>query len=124
MRLISRISPLLLAFSLTATTLHAQQPKLVHAQLTTLAEIRDPAHQIEAARKTNSTSWVAWPVKTLETFNAGWNNDRIVYLEGDHHDESNGSRTQDSTDFALILIRVSDGAISKVHIESPKRTID
>jgi len=124
MRLISRISPLLLSIAIAATTVHAQQPRLVHAQLTTRADVHDPALQIEATKKTNAVSWVAWPVKTLETFNTGWNNDQTVYLEGDHHDESNGFRTQDSTDFALILIRVSDGAISRVHIESPKRTID
>lgn len=124
MRLISRLSSLLLAITIVATTLHAQQPKLVHAQLTTLAEVHDPALQIEAAKKANTTSWVAWPVKTLDTFNAGWNNDQIVYLESDHHDQSDGFRTQDSTDFAFILVRISDGAVSKIHVESPKRTID
>jgi hypothetical protein len=125
MRLIPRISPLLLAMSLTATTLYAQQqPRLVHAQLTTLAEVHDPALQIEAAKKTNTTSWVAWPVKTLETFNSGWSNDQTVYLEGDHHDQSDGFRKQDGTDFAFILIRISEGAVSKIHVESPRRTID
>ena len=85
----------------------AQQPEIVHAQLST----QNGGQGLKAilSHRTDSPVWVGYTVPVNE-FSSGWGESRVSYLEG--YGASNTSYTgggNRSFDHAVILLRVEDG---------------
>ena len=108
-----------------APVMCAQQPEVLHAQISTqpagalATTINSLEHQAEPL-------WVGYAVPTTQKFSAGWGNDQIAYLEGDHDYGSkyNAAEVKRDFDHANILLRIESGAITKLRVESPDRQLD
>ena len=108
-----------------APAMHAQQPEVLHAQLTT-----QPAGNLDSTiaslKQQAGPLWVGYAVPTTQKFSAGWGNDQTTYLEGEHNSgarvaEGEANRTFDHTN---ILLRIEAGAVTKLRVESPNRQLD
>ena len=114
------------AFVLSVTaTLFAQQPTVVHGQVTTEAANRGLGTVIDGLKQQKDAVWVGYSIPVINKFLLGWNSSRIDYLEGKNDgivNETEGSNQ--SSDHAVILLRVADGLVMKLHVESPERELD
>ena len=108
----------------SAVTAFAQQPQFVHARITTTA-----AHGLNAELDTlkgeAAPLWVGYSIPVAEKSFSGWDS-RISYLEDDRHpnvkDDTFDSNR--SYDHAVILFRIADHSIVKIHVDHPDRQID
>ena len=108
-----------------ATALSAQQPTVVHGQVTTEAANRGLGAVVDGLKQQKEPVWVGYSIPVVNKFSSGWNSSHIDYLEGNNNtifNESEGSNQ--SFDHAMILLRVADGAVTKLHVESPDRELD
>jgi HEAT repeat protein len=114
------------ALVLSATTaLFAQQSTVVHGQVTTEAANHGLKAVVDGLKQQKDVVWVGYSIPVINKFSSGWSSSRIDYLEGNHDatvNESEGSNQ--SSDHAVILLRVADGAVMKLHVESPERELD
>jgi HEAT repeat protein len=122
MRPITRTLVAIAVFS--AVTAFAQQPQFLHARLTTTV-----AHGLNAELDTlkgeAAPLWVGYSIPVAEK-NFSGQYPRISYLEGDHPSVKDdvvdsGNR---SYDHAIILFRIADHRIEKIHVDSPGRQLD
>jgi hypothetical protein len=108
-----------------STALFAQQPTILHGQVTTEAANHGLGTLIDGLKKQKDAAWVGYSIPVINKFSLGWNSNRIDYLEGNNNvtvNESEGSNQ--SFDHAVILLRVADGAVMKLHVENPERELD
>jgi hypothetical protein len=108
-----------------ATALFAQQPTVIHGQVTTEAANHGLGTVIDGSKQQKDAVWVGYSIPVINKFSSGWNSSHIDYLEGNNNtivNESEGSNQ--SSDHAVILLRVADGAVMKLHVESPERELD
>jgi len=103
-----------------------QQPKIVHAQLTTEAGSQGLNAVLHGLKRQTNPQWIGYSVPVINNFSSGWNERRVTYLEGKGDSngnsvDSNNGRTFDST---MILLRVSDGSVVDLRIENPDRELD
>lgn len=121
---------LVLAFATTlfapgVPVLFAQQPTVVHGKLTTESASNGLGPIIDTLKKQKNTEWVGYSIPVTSKFSSGWNSSHVDYLEGDGDaviNESDGN-TQ-SFDHALVLLRIADGSVTKLRLESPERELD
>jgi HEAT repeat protein len=109
----------------SATALFAQQPTVVHGQVTTEVATHGLGTVIDGLKQQKDVVWVGYSIPVINKFSSGWNSNRIDYLEGNNNaivDQSEENRP--SSDHAVILLRVADGAVMKLHVESPERELD
>jgi hypothetical protein len=109
----------------SATALFAQQPTVVHGQVTTEAASHGLGTVIDRLKQQKEIVWVGYSIPVINKFSSGWNSSHINYLEGNHNaiaDQSEESHPL--SDHAVILLRVADGAVMKLHVESPEREFD
>ncbi len=109
----------------SATALFAQQPTVIHGQVTTQVASHGLGTVIDGLKQQKDVVWVGYPIPVINKFSSGWNSSHINYLEGKNDaivNESEGSNQ--SSDHAVILLRVADGAVMKLHVESPERQLD
>ncbi len=103
----------------------AQQPEIVHAQLTTSGVDHGLASELETLKASGSPVWVGYSIPVMDKFQSGWHSGDVTYLEDDRHSSDSTSKTRPSTqDHALVLMRVAGGAVEKLRAESPERQID
>jgi HEAT repeats len=108
-----------------ATILFAQQPTISHGQVTTEAADHGVGPVLDGLKRQKDIVWVGYSVPVVSKFSSGWNSNRIDYLEGNGNNIVNDSEeSSHSSDHALILLRIADGAVMKVHVESPERELD
>jgi hypothetical protein len=108
-----------------ATALFAQQPTVVHGQVTTEAADHGLSAALDGLKRQNSAIWVGYSIPVISKFSSGWNSSRIAYLEGHSDSEINDSDgNSKSSDRAVILLRIADGIVMKVHVEDPERELD
>jgi HEAT repeat protein len=103
----------------------AQQPTVVHGQVTTEAANHGLGKVIDGLKQQQDAVWVGYSVPAISKFSSGWNSSRVAYLEGNGNaitNESEGSNQ--SSDHAVILLRIAEGAIMKLRVESPERDLD
>lgn len=115
----------LAAFAL-APALPAQQPELLHAQFSA-QPAGNLAKTIDSLKQQSSAPlWIGYSVPTVKKFAEGWGNDRTAYLEGDYSSGAKitAAEANDAFDHANILLRVQNGAITKLRAESPNRQLD
>lgn len=110
----------------TSNPCFAQQPEIVHAQLTTQAANRGLGAELESLKRANVPVWVGYTIPAVSKFQSGWNSDRVAYLEGDSHDSGRPSTATDSAsqDHAVVLLRIAGGSFQKLRIEGRDRQID
>jgi hypothetical protein len=119
-----------LAFAATtvlavSTVLFAQQPAVTHGQVITETADHGLGAAIDNQKRQKDAVWLGYSVPAISKFSSGWNSGRIDYLEGRGDsvvDDSEGN--SQPTDHAIILIRIADGAVMKVKVESPERELD
>jgi HEAT repeats len=103
----------------------AQQPQVTHAQVTAKSADRGLATELEALKRENGPVWVGYSIPVVERFSNGWDSGRVAYLEGVRSSvEVDDSSARPSFDHALVLMRVADGSVEKVRVESPDRELD
>lgn len=108
----------------SAVTAFAQQPQFLHARLTTTA-----AHGLNAELATlkgeAAPLWVGYSIPVAEKSFSN-RDSHISYLEDDHHPDVKDD-TLDSNrsyDHAIILFRIVDHSIAKIHVDNPGRPLD
>jgi HEAT repeats len=109
----------------TALSASAQQPTVIHGQVTTEAANRGLGTVVDGLKQQKDPVWVGYSIPVINKFSSGWNSSRIDYLEGRNDanvNEPEGSNQ--SFDHAVILLRVAEGAVMKLHVESPDRELD
>jgi hypothetical protein len=108
-----------------ATALSAQQPKVTHGQLTTEAADRGLGTVVDGLKRQKDVAWVGYSIPVVNKFSSGWNSNRVAYLEGNGETVVNDSESNNQTsDHAIVLLRVADGAVMKVRVEDPERELD
>ncbi|MDW5264850.1 MULTISPECIES: hypothetical protein [Acidobacteriaceae] len=122
MRPLARTLATIAVFS--AVTAFAQQPQFLHARLTTTA-----AHglnaELNSLKDEAAPLWVGYSVPVVEKSFSG-QYPRISYLEGDHPNvkDDEGDSGNHSYDHAVILFRIVNHGIEKIHVDNPGRQID
>jgi hypothetical protein len=108
-----------------ATVLPAQQPTIIHGQATTEAADRGLNAAIDGSKRQNSATWIGYSVPVVNKFSSGWNSSHIAYLEGNGDVTVNDTEeTTRSSDHAVILLRIADGVVAKIRVESSERELD
>jgi hypothetical protein len=108
-----------------STAMLAQQPTILHSQATTEAVDHGLAAALDGLKRQNSAMWVGYSIPVTSKFSSGWNSGNIAYLEGNGDSVVNDSeKSNPSSDHAVILLRIADGALMKLRVESPERELD
>jgi HEAT repeat protein len=125
MRTLVRIFAATIVLS-AATALIAQQPEILHAQLKTQTADHGLSAALDGLKAQKGTTWVGYSIPVKEKVSSGWGANRVEYLEGDNSYTSNDSSKEEAKSFdqAVILLKIVDGAITKIHVENPDRTLD
>src|SRR6202041_478091 len=111
------LSPTIAAF--------AQQPTVLHGQATTETVDHGLNATLDRVKHQNTALWAGYSVPAISKFSSGWNSDHIEYLEGNGGSVVNDSeKDSQSSDHAVILLRVAEGSVMKVRVESPERELD
>jgi len=123
MRSITRTLAAITVFS--AITAFAQQPQFIHARLTTTAAAHGLNAELDTLKAEAAPLWVGYSIPVAEKESSG-GNPHTVYLEGDHpnvkDDTVDSSRR--SYDHAVLLFRIADHTIGKIHVDQPDHQID
>ena len=124
MRTFVRTLTATVVMSLSASVF-AQQPSVVHSQVTTETASRGLGKIIDGLKQ-KDVIWVGYSIPVINKFSSGWNFSQIDYLEGNGDaivNESEGSNRQPS-DHAVILLRIEEGSVMKIRVENPERELD
>jgi HEAT repeat protein len=116
-------------FTLTAvicasTAVLGQQPTVNHAQLTTQAADHGLSAALDTLKRQNAPLWAAYAIPVSDGLSSGWRSNGVEYLEEDHHSDGNDGNESRSFDHAVILLRLDNGAVTKLRVESPDRQLD
>jgi hypothetical protein len=121
MRIFLRLA--IAAIALSATDLLvSQQPTILHGQVTTEGHGLGPA--LDSAKKAAGITWVGYSVPVVSKFSNGWRSNDIEYLEGTSSEVTQSDENRKTFDHANILIRVADGAVTKIRVSEPDRQLD
>lgn len=113
--------------ALAAAQFPAQQPTVVHAQLTTEPAPDGPRSALDRLERSGQTVWLAYSVLTNARISIGSRTPDIAYLENDASHGSYGSSRDvnaPAEDHALLLFRIADHHLTRLRVESPSRTLD
>src|ERR1700737_3628286 len=66
----------------TATALFAQQPTVIHGQVTTEVANHGLETVLNALKQQKDAVWVGYSIPVINKFSLGWNSSHIDYLEG------------------------------------------
>jgi HEAT repeats/PBS lyase HEAT-like repeat len=109
----------------TATAVFAQQPSITHGQVVTEAADHGLSAAIDNQKRQKDAVWLGYSVPAISKFSSGWNSSRVDYLEGRGDSDVDGPEvTSQAADHAIILLRIADGAVMKVKVETPERELD
>jgi len=121
MRIFLRLAIAVVALSTTNAVL-SQQPTILHGQVTTDDHGLGPA--LDGAKRATGITWIGYSVPVVSKFSNGWNWDHIEYLEGTNSETIQSDENRKTYDHANILIRVADGAVTKIRVSEPDRELD
>ena len=108
----------------TTTLLHAQQPTILHGQVTMQSADRGLAIVLDNAKKASGITWVGYSVPVVSKFSNGWYSSNTEYLEGAASETIQSDENRKSFDHANMLIRVADGGVTKIRVADPDRQLD
>ena len=121
MRIFLRLAIAAIVLS-TTNMLFSQQPTILHGHVTTDDHGLGPV--LDAAKKATGVTWVGYSIPVVSKFSNGWNSNNIEYLEGSSSEVTQSDDNRKSFDHANILIRVADGAVTKIRVVEPDRQLD
>lgn len=121
MRIFLRLAIAVVALSTTNVVL-SQQPTILHGQVTTGGMGLAPT--LDASKKATGITWIGYSVPVISKFSNGWNWDHVEYLEGTNSETMQSDESRKTYDHANILIRVADGAVTKIRVTEPDRQLD
>jgi hypothetical protein len=108
-----------------STAMLAQQPTILHGQATAEAADHGLNAALDGLKRQNSAMWVGYSILVTNKFSSGWNSGNVAYLEGNGDSVVNDSeKSNPSSDHAVILLRIADGALMKLRVENPERELD
>ena len=110
----------------SAATAFAQQPQFIHANLTTTTAAHGLNAELDTLKGEAAPLWVGYSIPVAEKISSGWNS-RISYLEADHPIDKKQDSVQSSNtsyDHAIILFRIANHGIEKIHVDNPDRQLD
>ena len=64
----------------SATILFAQQPNVIHGQVTTQAAHEGLGKVIDGLKQQKEIVWVGYSIPVVNKFSSGWNSSHIEYL--------------------------------------------
>jgi HEAT repeat protein len=102
----------------------AQQPQIVHAQLVSKDASQGLAAEVEAVKRDGAAGWVGYSVPVVRGVHPGGNGG-TAYLEDDrrtYRDEREDDGKAAAQ--AMVLLRVAEGGVEKIRVESPERALD
>ena len=101
-------------------------PTVLHGQISTQPVGQGLAARIDALKQEKTPLWVGYQIPVEHGFHIGSNASSIAYLEGDRDSwTKQGSYGQDlSFDHATLLLRLADGEVQRLRVESPQRQLD
>jgi hypothetical protein len=80
---------------------------------------------LDGLKRQNSAMWVGYSIPVVSKFSSGWNSGNIAYLEGNGDSVvDDAEKSSPSSDHAVILLRIADGALVKLRVESQERELD
>jgi HEAT repeat protein len=124
MRILVRVL-LGLTYLSVANVLLAQAPKVLHGEVTTQSAGQGLKATLDRLEREKSAGWVGYSIPVMEKFCSGCDSNGVTYLEGEG---SSWNKTTDDesqpSDHALILLRVADGAVTKLRVENLDRQLD
>jgi HEAT repeat protein len=125
MRTLVRIFAASLVMS-AVTALLAQQPEMLHAQWTTQIVDHGLSAVLDGLKAQKHATWVGYSIVVKEKFSSGSRSNHVEYLEGDNSYASTDSSEENtrSSDHALVLMKIADGAVIKLHVVNPDRALD
>jgi HEAT repeat protein len=107
------------------TTLMAQQPEILHAQWKSQTVDHGFSAVLDGLKEHKSATWVGYSIAVKEKVSSGPRSNHVEYLEGDSYTSTDSSEENiGSSDHALILVKVADGAVRKLHVVNPNRALD
>jgi hypothetical protein len=121
MRIFLRLAFAAVALSTTNVVL-SQQPTILHGQVTNDDHGLGPA--LASAKKTTGITWIGYSVPVVSKFSNGWRSNDIEYLEGTQSEMTQSDENNKTFDHANILVRVADGAVTKLRVVEPDRQLD
>ena len=101
-----------------------QQPTIVHGQTVTEAADHGLNGPIDRLKQQKDPAWIGYSIPVVNHFSSGWNSNRTAYLEGNNSTVSDSEGNTPAFDHAIILMRVADGGVMKIRVESPDRELD
>jgi hypothetical protein len=124
MRSLVRIFIASIAFS-SAAGLTAQQPTVLHSQVTSETATHGLKEVLDGAMRESAPVWIGYSVPVANGFSTSWGTNSVEYLEHRGEDWIHES-DQDThrSDHAVILLRVANGAVTRVVVESADRQLD
>jgi HEAT repeats/PBS lyase HEAT-like repeat len=125
MRTLVRILAAGMAIS-AVTVLMAQQPEIFHAQSKTRTVDHGLSAVLDGLKAQKQATWVGYSIVVKEKFSLGAHSNHIEYFEGGNNNTSTDSLEENtkSSDHALILLKVADGAVTKLQVVNPDRALD
>lgn len=109
---------------ISAVAAFAQQPQFIHANLTATTAAHGLNAELDTLKGEAAPLWVGYSIPVAEKISSGWNS-RISYLEADHPDSKGDNVNFSNTyDHAVILFRIANHGIEKIHVDNPGRQID
>lgn len=106
-----------------APSVLAQQPEVLHSQLTTQPS-GSLGKTIDTLKQQNAPLWIGYSIPVINKFSSGWSNDSVTYLEGKNSTSYTSDTSRPSFDHTNILLRAEGGAITRLRVEAPDRQLD
>lgn len=122
MRLIAPV--LSLALSLSGHTAFAQQPAVLHTQLSAVSAEHGFNAEIEKLKRSASPLWAGYSIPVGPDFRMGENVASVEYLEGQNTYHGHGDYKDNPVDHVDILLRISGGSVEKLRMTGPNRQLD
>lgn len=121
MRIFLRLA--IAAVVLSATNvLFSQQPTILHGQVAN--DDHGFGLVLDNAKKDAGIAWIGYSVPVVSKFSSGLRSNDIEYLEGSSSEVTQSDDNRKTFDHANILLRVADGAVTKVRVSEPDRQLD
>ena len=107
-------------------SLLAQQPEILHGQLSTHTASRGLSLELDTLKRENAQLWVGYSIPVSDRFNSGWGSNGVTYLEGGNRGDRDDDAKESAPSFnhADVLIRISGNSIERLQVESPDRKLD
>ena len=109
-----------------ATALMAQQPEILHAQSKAQTVDHGLSAVFDGLKTQKGATWVGYSIAVKEKVSSGSQSNRVEYLEGNSSYTSTDSPEENTGSFdqALILVKVTNGEVTKLHVLNPDRVLD